>query len=212
MQTPMSLPSNLLWQDMPMPNGTGAVRLSLLQSVMPEHFWALVAFPAGWQRLCSGHYNVDEDFLLLWGDLSINDDAWQPCEFGFIAAHGLREETHSKAGALVLARFYGRPRWQTGPVSLVDQAQQTAAQSVHHSQALSDLAIGNLANHGDARAVYSHVALTNWVVPENTRQSLSANATPMDTFDLSMNGDMQKRFPAFDASSCAHWVSIPLVP
>ena len=67
-----------------MPDSTGPVRLAPLKSLANGHFWALVAFPADWQRLRPGHYEVDEDFLLLSGDLRINERQWRAREHGEI--------------------------------------------------------------------------------------------------------------------------------
>ena len=41
----------LRWQDMPMPDANAPVRLARLNSLHKDHFWALVAFPPGWERV-----------------------------------------------------------------------------------------------------------------------------------------------------------------
>ncbi|NBX55761.1 MAG: hypothetical protein EBT70_11965 [Betaproteobacteria bacterium] len=79
-------PVKLHWQDMPMPDANAPLRLARLHSVTIDHFWALVEFPVGWQRLRAGHYSVDEDFLLLHGDLTINGLTWGHDTHGVVPA------------------------------------------------------------------------------------------------------------------------------
>ena len=204
-------PMALVWHDMPMPNGSGPVRLSMLSSKVAHHFWALVEFPAGWQRLCAGHYSVDEDFFLLKGDLSINHERWKPNEFGFIAAQTLREETHSHGGALVLARFYGKPRWQAGSASVVHQDRPAHSEVFYHAPSSKSLEARDCLGHGPGRVVYSHAGLTNWLLAPLTWQSLSASAGAMDVLDVSLIRGAACHLLAADSEELGFWACLPQV-
>jgi len=86
---------DLTWREYAMPDASGAVQLARLPSLAPDHFWALVQFPPNWRRIRPGHYSVDEDFLLLHGDLTINDQLWRAREHGLVPAHAWRGQTHA---------------------------------------------------------------------------------------------------------------------
>ena len=204
-------PMALEWHDTPMPNGSGPVRLSMLSSKMAHHFWALVEFAPGWQRLCAGHYSVDEDFFLLNGDLSINHERWQPQGFGFIAAQTLREETHSQGGALVLARFYGKPRWQAGPAHAVEQDTPARSDAFYHAPSSKSLESRDCLGHGPGRVVYSHAELTNWLLAPMTWQSLSASSVAMDVLDLSRIRGAAPHLSGADSEELGCWACLPQV-
>ena len=91
---------DLTWREYAMPDASGAVQLARLPSLAADHFWALVQFPPNWRRIRPGHYSVDEDFLLLHGDLTINDQGWRAREHGFVPAHAWRGQTFSRHGCI----------------------------------------------------------------------------------------------------------------
>lgn len=187
-------PAALVWQDMPMPDATGPVRLAPLQTLASDHFCALVAFPAGWQRLRPGHYAVDEDFLLLSGDLCINERHWRAREHGFVPAHTLRERTFSERGCLACARFHGRPKWHAGASGWMPAA------GLGHRPAWSELPTTDFLGLGRARHVFEHAGMSQWLLPPKLRDALHPLAPPFDELDLG----------AVDAAlESAYWVRLP---
>lgn len=161
-----------------MPDATGPVRLAPLQTVTSDHFWAVVAFPAGWQRLRPGHYEVDEDFLVLSGDLSINEWHWRAREHGFVPAHTLRQRTVSERGCLACARFHGRPRWHAGP------ARGQPAAGLGRRPDWNALPTTDLLGLGRARCVFEHAGMSQWLMPLAVRDALRARTSPFDGLNL----------------------------
>ena len=204
MQTLHCEPQTLRWQDMPMPDANGPVRLARLNSLTPAHFWALVVFPPGWQRLRAGHYSVDEDFLLLQGELTINGVQWCAQEHGFVPANTLRDQTQSLRGCVACARFYGRPQWHTGSAEMAPVA------SVRHSLAWSAIEPVDLHGHGRAHLVFEFDGASNGVLPQATLAALRARGVELDAFNLttrleaaSLVGDVNTETNFY----WAHWPS-----
>ena len=177
-----------------MPDATGPVRLAPLKSLASGHVWALVAFPADWQRLRPGHYEVDEDFLLLSGDLRINERQWHAREHGFVPAHTLRQRTLSERGCLACARFHGRPRWQAGP------SHRQPAAEIGHRPSWQDLPRTDLMDLGRAPHVFEHAGMSQWLLSPALRAALGSRTPPFDELDLSMVDAALE--PAF-------WVRLP---
>jgi hypothetical protein len=164
---------------MAMPDATGPVRLAPLKTLASDHFWALVLFPAAWQRLRPGHYEVDEDFLLLSGDLAINEQQWRAREHGFVPAHTLRQRTFSERGCLACARFHGRPRWQAGP------SRGKPASSICHRPSWQGLPATDFLGLGRAPRVFEHAGMSQWLLSPALRAALGSRTPPFDELDLS---------------------------
>lgn len=161
-----------------MPDANASVRLAQLPSLAPDHFRALVRFPPGWQRLRPGHYSVDEDFLVLEGDLHINALQWRAQEHGFVPAHALRERTFSRRGCLACARFHGRPRWHAGASGSAPMGE------LKHSRAWPELPLSDMHGLGLAHRVFAHAGLGHWVVPAQALPALRASGWRFDELDL----------------------------
>lgn len=73
----------------------------------------LVRFPPGFERPGTGYYEVDEDFLLLHGELSINGQDFLRGDWVAVPGGTVRAATSSPSGALAVAWFSGRPEWQS---------------------------------------------------------------------------------------------------
>ena len=198
-------PSSLHWQDAPMPDANAGVRLAPLHSWVPDHFWALVVFPAGWQRLRPGHYGVDEDFLVLQGDLAINEHRWEAQEHGFVPAQALRERTYSEQGCLACARFHGPPRWRAGSAGAAPLG------GLRRRSAWSSTRAQDLHGHGVAHMVFEHQGLAHWVVPPSTLNALSQCGVRMDAFDLRTDTGTERLAADSHRSANAawHWVCLP---
>lgn len=161
-----------------MPDANAPVRLARLSSIKPDHFWALVAFPPGWQRVRSGHYSVDEDFLLLQGDLTINRVSWYAQEHGFVPANTLREQTESIQGCVACARFHGRPQWHTGSAAMMPQGK------VRHSPDWRSTGQVDLRGNGLGHLVFEHGGMVCAVLPQATLETLRASGELFDALDL----------------------------
>jgi hypothetical protein len=178
MQTLQCEAPMIRWQAMSMPDANAPVRLARLISMKPDHFWAVVAFPPGWQRVRSGHYSVDEDFLLLQGDLTINRVSWHAQEHGFIPANTLREQTESIHGCVACARFHGRPQWHTGSAGMMPQGK------VQHSPDWRSIGPVDLQGNGWGHLVLEHGGMVYAVLPQATLETLRASGELFDALDL----------------------------
>jgi hypothetical protein len=109
--------ASLAWSAVVLPGSDAPVRLARLPRAADAAFRAFVAFPAGWTRPQAGHYPVAEEFLVLEGDLRLNDAAWSAGGYARIPAHRLRSVLRSEAGCLVFAWFAAPPDWIHGPAA-----------------------------------------------------------------------------------------------
>ena len=99
----------LTWQAAPMPYSSGPVSIARLPSGNDD-FLAFVRFPAGWSRSQPVVYEAAEEFVILDGELRIDDQRWVAPAYGCIAAGSVRSLTESQPGCLAWARFHGSPR------------------------------------------------------------------------------------------------------
>ena len=97
-----------------MPGGSGPVQLARLPDLADGGFRAFVRFPAGWSRAQRGHYPVDEEFLVIEGELALNERTYRKGDWGFVPAGETRTLLASASGCVVYARFGGFPRWIAG--------------------------------------------------------------------------------------------------
>ena len=203
MQTlPCETPT-LRWQDMPMPDASAPVRLARLSCMQPDHFWALVAFPPGWQRVRSGHYSVDEDFLLLQGDLTINGVSWHAQEHGFVPAHTLREQTESIHGCVACARFHGRAQWHTGAAAMLPQSK------VKHSPDWRSMGPVDLQGHGRGHPVFEHGGMVYGVLPQATVEALRARGERLDALDLNSHPESTDMVVSDNPAAHFYWACWP---
>lgn len=100
---------SLTWQTVPMPYSTGPVSLARLPA-SNQDFLAFVRFPPGWVRSQAVVYEAAEEFVILEGELRIDDQRWVAPAYGCIAAGTVRRLTEAKPGCLAWARFHGSPR------------------------------------------------------------------------------------------------------
>ena len=106
--------AELEWQSAPMRGSNGAVALARLPDLGDGAFRAFVRFPAGWSRPGAGHYAVAEQFLVLGGDLTLDERTWNAGGYAWIPARRVRKGSRSIAGCLAFAWFGGPPRWVAG--------------------------------------------------------------------------------------------------
>jgi hypothetical protein len=97
-----------------MPGANAPVQLARIPPGELGGFAALVRFPPGWSRPASGYYDVEEQFVLIEGDLGFNGTIWREGDSARIAARRVRAASHSQSGCLALAWFAAPPRWIPG--------------------------------------------------------------------------------------------------
>jgi hypothetical protein len=106
--------ATLGWSEIAMPGAGAPVRLARLPSLSDGAFRAFVRFPAGWSRTQPGYYEAAEEFLVLEGDLALDEVGWAAGGYAWIPARATRRGLRSEAGALVFAWFSAPPRWIAG--------------------------------------------------------------------------------------------------
>jgi hypothetical protein len=109
----------LAWVEFEIPDSNGPVELGRFwRDRETKAMTALVKFPSGWARPVFGHYEADEEFFLLEGDLQIGEAAYVAGDFGIWKKGLVRGASTSASGALTLAHFGGPPRWSQGGAPL----------------------------------------------------------------------------------------------
>lgn len=71
----------------------------------------LVRFPAGWRRDEVGHYQCDEEFIVVKGQLNLSGHVYMPGEYGFVPALGQRFASSVEGETWAVAWFNSRPKW-----------------------------------------------------------------------------------------------------
>ena len=116
--------ASLDWKTVEMPGSNAPVQLAQLPRAADDAFRAFVRFPSGWSRPAAGHYAVAEEFLILEGDLQLNDTTWRTGGYAWIPSRRVRMGSRSESGCLAFAWFMSAPRWIPGkaaePASLDD--------------------------------------------------------------------------------------------
>ena len=102
--------ASLTWREAPMP-GASPVAMALLPKLADGAFRAFVRFPPGWARMQRGHYEAAEEFIVLEGDLALDERRWKDGGYAWIAPWRLRTHLRSERGCLVFATFSSTPRW-----------------------------------------------------------------------------------------------------
>jgi hypothetical protein len=100
-----------------MPGSNAPVQLAQLPRADDDAFRAFVRFPSGWSRPAAGHYAAAEEFLILEGELQLNDTTWRVGGYAWIPARRVRSGSRSESGGLAFAWFAGVPRWIAGEPS-----------------------------------------------------------------------------------------------
>lgn len=184
----------LTWQAAPMPYSSGPVSLARLPSGNDD-FLAFVRFPPGWSRSQPVVYEAAEEFVILDGELRIDDQRWVAPAYGCIEAGSVRSLTESQPGCLAWARFHGSPRpvkVQAGDVGRAGRAGNTGsgghepAERLSPAGALGESAAGSR-THAMRRLLHAFPAGETWFEPayrlRDEREGGRYDAIDLDTFD-----------------------------
>jgi hypothetical protein len=108
----IDLLGDLAWETTVIPGGTGPVEIvRLWADPIRRSSIGFVRFPAGWERPTDGHYPVDEELVVLDGELHLTGTVYRAGEYGWVPGGGLRRATATPTGCLALAYFSGIPMW-----------------------------------------------------------------------------------------------------
>lgn len=94
------------WREVPMPGANLGFHLTRLDS-RSGAFVVHGHFPAGFVRDVAGGYLVDEEFVVLDGELRLGDATYRRGDLTFIPAGAVRTRMSAPGGATVLAWFGG---------------------------------------------------------------------------------------------------------
>lgn len=83
---------------------------------------AILRYPAGWRHDTPGWLDANEEFLVLEGELSINDEVYARDCYAYLPAGFTREVTASESGAVVLTFFDKAPVFTAGSGSYDESA------------------------------------------------------------------------------------------
>ena len=103
----VELDAGLEWRTAEMPYSSGPVELVQLHKTADGARSLLVRFPVGWSRLIAGYYPVEEEFVVLHGELNFDGRNCKPCDWVLAPGGLVRRATNTPKGALVWARFDG---------------------------------------------------------------------------------------------------------
>lgn len=104
---------DLPWRPTVMPDATP--ELTMIRTDVVGAVGLLVRFPADFRRIAPGSYNAPEDFLVVEGQLVLNDVTYGPGDLTHVPARAPRRSMTSADGALVLAWFGGPLDWVRAP-------------------------------------------------------------------------------------------------
>jgi Domain of unknown function (DUF4437) len=106
----ISLIGPLDWATAPIPAGTPDVQISRLRvNAETKASTSLVRFPTGWSRTLDVFYAVDEELVVIEGELIVSGVSYTAGQYGFIPAGSLRRLSATPNGCLALAHFAGIP-------------------------------------------------------------------------------------------------------
>jgi hypothetical protein len=98
------------WATTPVPLGTPDVQIARLRvDPVTKASTSLVRFPAGWTRSVDVFYAVDEELVVIEGELIVSGVSYTAGQYGFIPAGSLRRMSATPTGCLALAHFAGIP-------------------------------------------------------------------------------------------------------
>jgi hypothetical protein len=106
---------DLKWSEFRIPDSSPPVHLARLHTVESGAFSTLVAFPPGWSRPKTGHYDVVEEMLILEGSFRMSGIDYDMGHYAWLPPGDDRTDSSSPSGALTLAWFGGPTRWSRGP-------------------------------------------------------------------------------------------------
>ncbi len=106
----ISLTGSLDWGKTAIPGGTPDVDICRLRvDPVTKASTSLVRFPPGWSRSADVFYAVDEEIVVLDGELLVSGVSYTAGQYGFIPAASLRRASATPNGCLALAHFAGIP-------------------------------------------------------------------------------------------------------
>jgi hypothetical protein len=109
------------WREVPMPGSNLPLELVRLDAV--GDVLAMYAhFPQGFERPTSGGYDVAEEFLVLDGELRLDDWVLHRGDLSYIPAGTLRRSMSSATGCTVLAWFGGPANFRPAAELVLDAA------------------------------------------------------------------------------------------
>ena len=167
-----------------MPYSTGPVSIARLPSGNDD-FLAFVRFPAGWSRSQPVVYEAAEEFVILEGELRIDDQCWVAPAYGCVAPGSVRRLTASQPGCLAWARFHGSPRAvkAEGAVKTADTA-RTGANRLRPAGALRASAPASW-SESPRRLLHAFPASETWFEPAfrlgHDREAGRHDAIDLDT-------------------------------
>ena len=167
-----------------MPYSTGPVSIARLPSGNDD-FLAFVRFPAGWSRSQPVVYEAAEEFVILEGELRIDDQCWVAPAYGCVAPGSVRRLTASQPGCLAWARFHGSPRAvkAEGAVQTADTA-RTGANRLRPAGALRAPAPASW-SESPRRLLHAFPASETWFEPAfrlgHDREAGRHDAIDLDT-------------------------------
>lgn len=182
-----------------MPYSTGPVSIARLPSGNDD-FLAFVRFPAGWSRSQPVVYEAAEEFVILEGELRIDDQCWVAPAYGCVAPGSVRRLTESQPGCLAWARFHGSPRAvkADGAVQTADAA-RTGANRLRPAGALRASAPASW-SESPRRLLHAFPASETWFEPafrpSHEREAGRHDAIDLDTLEWwSSASDLPSRPP-----------------
>jgi hypothetical protein len=106
---------NLPWQSQPLADLRPDSEVRILSTDDESGACSLmVRYPAGWSRETEGYLNADEEFLVLYGDLTVGAFDYGYLGYGHVPAGLPRRRIASKSGAIVLTFFSAQPTFRSG--------------------------------------------------------------------------------------------------
>ena len=109
------------------PHGTMPVEIVRLHvDPATKSSTSLVRFPAGWERPVDGNYAVDEEIVVLDGELIVTGVSYTPGVYGWIPKGGLRRASATPMGCVALAWVSGIPAWTSTSDDLATSASARA--------------------------------------------------------------------------------------
>jgi hypothetical protein len=187
---PVTAFASLAWSAVVLPGSATPVRLARLPRAADAGFRVFVAFPAGWTRPEAGHYPVAEEFLVLEGDLRLNDATWRAGGYARIPAHRLRSVLHSKSGCLVFAWFAAAPDWIPGAAAAAPSSDEVG---FAHWRNAPDRALGGGAS---GHRLYAGPEHDTWIVPRRHAAVLAVPGRHWETLGLRGHGWHSDATPA----------------
>jgi hypothetical protein len=104
----------LEWQPAPCSHLQGGEAKLLSQDSASGAATLLLRLPSGWDSSAYGHLEAADEFLVLEGDLQLNERVFRQDCYACLPAGTVRTRMRSERGALLIVFFDGAPSWQAG--------------------------------------------------------------------------------------------------